>query len=98
MLSYNEALKVWAADRFGLPLDLIASVELEEVPAEEGYRYSEYTADPDTPSHIVVTVWPDWDKPDPRDLRGGWEFKHDLSGVPLAEIIYGVLVAGLGAS
>lgn len=88
MLSYEEALKVWASRRFGLDLDLIRSVKLEEVEAQEDSVYGERIS---TPAHVAVHVWPHW-----KDLNWRhWNCHYDLTGASLVEIIYEVIAAGL---
>jgi hypothetical protein len=85
MKPYDEALRIWAADRFGVDLDKIDSVELEEVPQGEGFAYSEVTFESGEPAHLKVTIRSN-------DWSSSTSFKVDA---PLAAVIYEVVHAGM---
>lgn len=61
LLPYEDALKVWAARRFGIDFYAITSVEVEEVPEGDPVKYSEVTWDSGEPAHLAVTIYGDFD-------------------------------------
>lgn len=88
MKTYEEAVKLWAARRLGIDVDDISYIEEEEVPFEEGHRYSEYTADSDTPAHSAMRVY--------LGEKVDYGCKTiSLLGEPMMQIVYEMLQIGM---
>ena len=85
MLPYNEALKVWAGQRFKMPVEDITSVEMTEVAATEATQIGDYTWVGGEEAYMEVVIY----------TVGPGGYRREEVRQPMTELMYEVYAAGM---